>query len=153
MPHSLRRLLFGLIAALLLLQPAVRAGAGCAVSLFTGTCPCTAEAEANAADGAPSSCCETETTGSDQDERAPSKCGCEVKAPSELPTTPRTASFDAEHAGLLDLIQVSMAIAPPELRLANVADAPRPPGRDADPANSRGPTTARRLALLQVSLR
>jgi len=153
----LRSLLFGLIAALLLLQPAVRAGAACASSLFTGTCPCIAAADEPASDTEKSACCGQaqsvdESGGSTQDPSGPSKCGCSVNAP-EQPAAPRTVSVGASQASVLEQIQVAFVVALSELQPVRAVEAPRPPGREAGLLFARGPTTARRLAFLQVSRR
>ncbi len=158
MPNPLRRLLFGLIAALLLLQPAVRAGAGCASTLFTGTCPCTEAPDETASDEAPSTCCtpaqsSDESNGTTPDPTGTSKCGCTATTNPEPPATPRTLTVGASQPSVLEQIQVAFAVALPEVHRVRAVEAPRPPGRDSDLQFVRGPTTARRLALLQVSRR
>lgn len=103
MRTHLRSLVLGLVAALLLLQPAARAGAGCAASMLTGSCACT-EAAAPGSDDEPS-CCEkaeqaAQPESAPQDEGAQedgprfgaeSGCACTASPLPDLPGAPNTA--------------------------------------------------------------
>jgi len=162
MSTALRTLVLGLVAALLLLQPAARAGAGCGETMLTGSCDCTEPA----ADGAESAggCCGSADAGSPDesspdDEAGPavaaeSGCQCSASPLPDLPGAPRGQDREASTLGervtqatQCALEQRGGAIAAPELA------PPRTPPR-ARPANhlSRG-STARTLAFLGTCLR
>jgi hypothetical protein len=88
MPRPLHSLLLAVLTALLLVQPAVLAGASCAEEMLTGRCGCTQ------ADDAPQarSCCATQP-----DEGAPGEgtalqagkqCGCTLAPVPHAPAAP-----------------------------------------------------------------
>ncbi len=91
MPSILHSLFAGLIAALLLLQPAIRAGAGCAEALLSASCACSRPIED---DSKAASCCTTREHADPTPvegariESAGGHCACELAPVPDATATP-----------------------------------------------------------------
>ncbi len=158
MTTHLRTLILALVAALLLLQPAARAGAGCAETMLTGSCACT---ESSAVEGT-ASCCQgggdeapEESTPDDGQPQfgTDSGCACTASPLPELPGAPKTA--DAEAGSIVERLALATSCA--QEQRADVVATPeaRPPRPRVRAHVSTIPraSTARTLSFLGTWLR
>lgn len=161
MSTALRTLVLCFVAALLLLQPAARAGAGCAETMLTGACECTEAAPSGTLDSG--SCCGGGDAGA-QDESSPddgsgpalaaeSGCQCTASPLPDLPVAPQcTASSSGSLAARVVLAAQCALLRRIEATAAPEHAPPRAPPPGPASIVPRG-STARTLAFLGTCLR
>ncbi|MCY2960854.1 MAG: hypothetical protein NTY35_11865 [Planctomycetota bacterium] len=159
MNTTLRTLVLGALAVLLLLQPAARAGAGCGESMLTGSCGCTAPEKAEG-EGA-RSCCQG-ASGAAEHESAPDDsrprlgsdagCACTASPLPDLPGAPRTS--DSFAGTLLERFELAARCAAAHVDVLPAAQESPPRAPHPRPLSlvPRG-STARTLAFLGTCLR